>query len=64
MNKSIVFISHITQEADLALKLKELIEGSFLGMIEVFVSSDETSISAGSRWLDNITESLSNCYFM
>ena len=35
MNKSIVFISHITQEADLALKLKELIEGSFLGMIEV-----------------------------
>lgn len=61
MSKSIVFISHITEEADLALKLKELIENSFLGMIDVFVSSDETSISAGSRWLDNITESLSSC---
>lgn len=61
MSKSIVFISHITEEKDLAIKLKELIENSFLGMIEVFVSSDETSISAGSRWLDNITDSLSNC---
>ena len=56
MDKPIVFISHITEEAELALKLKELIESSFLEMIEVFVSSDETSISAGSRWLDNITE--------
>ena len=61
MEKPIVFISHITEEAELALKLKDLIESSFLGMIEVFVSSDETSISAGARWLDNITESLSNC---
>lgn len=61
MDKPIVFISHITEEAELALKLKDLIESSFLGMIEVFVSSDETSISAGARWLDNITESLSNC---
>lgn len=61
MSKPIVFISHITEEADLALKLKELIESSFLGMIDVFVSSDETSISAGARWLDNISNSLSNC---
>lgn len=61
MSKSIVFISHISEEAKLAQKIKELIENSFLGMIEVFVSSDETSISAGSRWLENITDSLSNC---
>lgn len=61
MSKSIVFISHITEEAELAQNLKKLIENSFLGMIEVFVSSDETSISAGAKWLDNITESLSNC---
>lgn len=29
MNKPIVFISHITEEKDLAYKVKELIEESF-----------------------------------
>jgi hypothetical protein len=61
MDKKIVFISHITEEKELAVKTKELIEESFLGMIEVFVSSDEHSISLGQRWLDNITESLKSC---
>ena len=59
--KKIVFISHITEEARLAKILKELIEDSFLGLIEVFVSSDEESILAGSRWLENITDSLKGC---
>ncbi len=61
MNKPIVFISHITEEKELAIELKRLIEESFLGMLEVFVSSDEESITSGSRWLDNITEALKNC---
>lgn len=61
MDKPIVFISHITEEKEIALEFKELIESSFLGMLEVFVSSDATSISAGARWLDNITDSLKNC---
>lgn len=61
MDKKIVFISHITEEKELAVKTKELIEESFLGMIEVFVSSDEHSISLGQKWLDNITESLKSC---
>lgn len=61
MYKKIVFISHITEEKELAVKTKELIEESFLGMIEVFVSSDEHSISLGQKWLDNITESLKSC---
>lgn len=61
MNKPIVFISHITEEKELAIELKRLIEESFLGMLEVFVSSDEDSITSGSRWLDNITEALKNC---
>ncbi|MDK0669362.1 toll/interleukin-1 receptor domain-containing protein [Clostridium perfringens] len=61
MNKPIVFISHITEEKDLAYKVKELIEESFLEMMEVFVSSDGESIGAGARWLDNITDSLNNC---
>ena len=61
MDKKIVFISHSTEEKELAIKTKELIEESFHGMIEVFVSSDEHSISLGQKWLDNITESLKTC---
>lgn len=61
MIKPIVFISHITEEKEMALALKDLIEKSFLGMIDVFVSSDENSIASGSRWLDNITKALKDC---
>lgn len=61
MNKSIVFISHITEEKEIALAFKNLIENSFLGMIDVFVSSDENSISTGQRRLDNITTALKEC---
>ena len=61
MTKPIVFISHLGAERVIALKLTELVEQSFLGMIEVFVSSDPDSISMGSRWLDNITFALKNC---
>ena len=61
MDKKIVFISHITEEKELAVRTKELIENSFLGMIEVFVSSDEHSIALGQKWLDNITQSLKSC---
>ena len=61
MTKKIVFISHITEERELAIALKELIESSFLGMIDVFVSSDEHNISLGQKWLDNITTALKTC---
>lgn len=61
MDKPVVFISHITEEKEMAMELKKLIEESFLGMLDVFVSSDENSISSGSKWLDNITSALSSC---
>lgn len=61
MDKPVVFISHITEEKEMAMELKKLIEESFLGMLDVFVSSDENSISSGSKWLDNITNALSSC---
>ena len=61
MEKSIVFISHIVPEKEIAIAFKELIEKSFLGLIDVFVSSDEHSISLGQKWLDNITNSLKQC---
>ncbi|MCK9183678.1 MAG: toll/interleukin-1 receptor domain-containing protein [Fibrobacteraceae bacterium] len=59
--KKIVFISHITEEKDLALFVKDFIGKAFLGLIEVFVSSDEHSITLGQKWLNNITDSLKNC---
>lgn len=61
MNKPLVFISHIAEEKEIALALKNLIESSFLEMIAVFVSSDFDSINLGQKWLDNITVSLKNC---
>lgn len=64
MNKPVVFISHIAEEKELVLKLKELISDKYLGMIEIFVSSDEKSIQAGSRWLDKVTIALQACKVM
>jgi hypothetical protein len=61
MQKPLVFISHITTEKEVAIAFKELIERAFLGMIEVFVSSDPNSIAMGGRWLDSITDGLKRC---
>ena len=61
MDKRLVFISHITEEQEVALAFKDLIENSFLGMIEVFVSSDHDSIRMGQKWLDQISNALKAC---
>jgi hypothetical protein len=47
MSKPLVFISHIIEEKKVAIAFKELIESSFLGMIDLFVSSDDASIRLG-----------------
>jgi hypothetical protein len=61
MSKPLVFISHISEEKELAIAFKDLIESSFLGMIDLFVSSDHSSVQLGQKWLDNITEALGSC---
>ncbi len=55
-----VFISHITEEAEVARIMKEWIESTFLGQHEVFVSSDSESIPAGTKWLDEITKAITS----
>jgi hypothetical protein len=60
VDKPFVFISHITPEAQLAELFKEQIGQDFLGMIDVFVSSDGASISVGSKWLNDIDAALKN----
>ncbi len=53
-----VFISHITEEAKLAEVFKRHILKDFLGLVDVFVSSDSTSIPAGRKWLNEIENAL------
>lgn len=55
-----VFISHIHEEAILAQVLKEWIESTFIGQLEVFVSSDIKNIPAGSKWLTEIDSALNS----
>jgi hypothetical protein len=60
MKKVSVFISHISEEAELAAILKKHLTKDFLGLFNVFVSSDTVSISAGSKWLESIENALRN----
>lgn len=45
-----LFLSHITEEKELAAIIKSAIEEEFGGFVEVFVSSDGISIPAGSNF--------------
>lgn len=52
------FISHVYEEATVATKLKEIIERDFLGLLNVYVSSDSESIAAGEDWLKSLDRTL------
>lgn len=58
MDKPKVFISHIGEESKLADILKNHLLNDFLGMIDIFVSSDSTSISVGNKWLNDVDSAL------
>jgi hypothetical protein len=58
MPKPKLFISHISTEAELAQLLKQSISTDFLNLVEVFDSSDGTTIRAGSKWLDEVSGAL------
>jgi hypothetical protein len=61
MVRPLVFISHIKAEREVAMALKGLVTDAFMGMIDVFVSSDPDSLAMGERWLDQITDGLRRC---
>ena len=48
------FISHISEEAELAKQLNTALNRDFLSFLDVFVSSDGESIQAGDEWLKSI----------
>lgn len=54
------FISHISEEAEIASHLKKALDQDFLGNLLVFVSSDRESIAAGEDWLNAIDQALRN----
>ena len=58
MTKPQIFVSHISEEADLAAVLKRHLVEDFLDLTEVFVSSDIQSISAGQNWLEILDAAL------
>lgn len=56
-----IFISHISEEADVAALLREIVEKDFAGQVRFFASSDITSIRGGQVWLDAIRGGISGC---
>lgn len=64
MTKPTIFISHITEEAEIANRLKAFVERRFLRTVEVFASSNEQSIRLGDEWLKAIKDSISRCELM
>jgi len=53
-----VFISHITEEASVALVLRRYLIAAFGDSFRVFVSSDKESIEAGDEWYQGIIKGL------
>lgn len=58
MSKPQIFVSHISEEGDLAAMLKRHLLEDFLDLLEVFVSSDAQSIGAGQNWLESLDNAL------
>ncbi len=56
--KTTVFISHISGERDVALKLQALIQSAFGNAFPVFVSSDPMSLGGGEEWYHSILDNL------
>jgi hypothetical protein len=61
MTKKLIFLSHTHSESEIALLIKNAIFSEFSGFVSVFVSSDGSSIPAGSNFLSTIENALTNC---
>ncbi len=58
MSRIQVFISHISSESAIAQALKLRMGRDFLGLLDIFVSSDRSTIGAGAKWLDEVDKGL------
>jgi hypothetical protein len=55
-----ILISHISDEALIALLLKDFIESTFLGQAEVLLSSNSGDSGVGDKWLVGVDGALTN----
>jgi len=62
-NTATIFISHISEEQSLANILKKYLKDDFGDSLNVFVSSDLESITAGDEWLKSIEKALETASF-
>lgn len=53
-----VFLSYISVESRLADLLEKHLKADFIGLLDVFFSSDKLSIPAGAKWLSDLTAAL------
>lgn len=60
IKKPKIFISHISEDASVALLMKKYLVQAFANALDIFVSSDGTSITLGDKWLNRIEETLLN----
>jgi hypothetical protein len=56
--KPLIFISHINEEAELAIAVKQELSRLFLDGVRFFVSPDRQSIDGGDHWLQEIKEAI------
>lgn len=54
-------MSHISEEKELAILLKKNIKELLLSSVDVFVSSDDQSITLGNKWLETVSNNLEKC---
>ena len=59
MNTRSLFISHISEERDIAALLKTMMQEDFRDVIACFTSSDIGCIGAGENWLTAIEHAMS-----
>lgn len=64
IDKKIIFVSHISEEKELAILLKKNIKELLLSSVDVFVSSDDHSIKLGNKWLETVINNLEQCIFI
>lgn len=58
----LVFLSHASPEASMAVALKALVAKALGGKVDIFLSSDAESIACGTRWPDKIEYALRRCH--
>ncbi|MDH6268482.1 hypothetical protein M2360_003888 [Rhizobium sp. SG_E_25_P2] len=58
---SLVFVSHAAVDKEIAREFKNDITADFLGLCEIFVSSNLDSIQAGHEWANVIKQNLEKC---